>query len=247
MTGPAGDVAGADRLLDTLHTVETPEGVRVALRTAGPVARALAYGIDASVRAVVYFVSLVLLAATVPALSLPLLMLLFFALEWFYPVLFEMYGDGQTLGKRAVGLRVVCEDGTPVTWASSMLRNLLLSADMVPGTFLVGLVSSLSTEGHRRVGDLAAGTLVIHADCPRPQSGAAAAAVEVPIEPAFGLGLAEQQAVVSLAERATVLSPARVEELAGLATPLHAAGRTARGSVLGVAAWLVGRGGGAAR
>ena len=65
MTGPAGDVAGADRLLDTLHTVETPEGVRVALRTAGPVARALAYGIDASVRAVVYVVSLVVLAGSV--------------------------------------------------------------------------------------------------------------------------------------------------------------------------------------
>jgi len=235
-----GTERGASALLDTLHTVETPEGVRLELRTAGPVPRALAYAIDASIRWGVYLVVLMVLTTTLSSVAGPLMLLLIFVGEWFYPVLFEMFWSGQTLGKRVVGLRVVNDDGTPVTWASSMLRNLLLSADMVPGTYLAGLVSSLVSTGHRRLGDLAAGTLVIHASGVLNASGALPTAA--PVEPPFRLEVGEQRALIALAERAALLSDARVDELAEVAEPLHADGVAARDRVLGAATWLLGRG-----
>jgi uncharacterized RDD family membrane protein YckC len=226
-------------LLDTLHTVETPEGVRLELRAAGPVPRALAYVLDALVRWTAYSVLAIVLGFALKTLAPPLIVLLIFLGEWFYPVFFELGWNGQTIGKRAVGLRVVNDDGTPVTWASSMLRNLLLAADIVPGTFLAGLVSSLVTDGSRRLGDLAAGTLVIHT------SGAATAAGETPAvatsEPPFPLELEEQRALVAFAERAPLLSAARADELAEIAAPLHTPGTPPRERLLAIAAGLLGR------
>jgi uncharacterized RDD family membrane protein YckC len=231
---------GRRRLLDTLHAVETPEGVCLELRAAGPVARAIAWAIDATLRWGLY---MVLSLALIPLLGLaafPLLVLLVFLGEWFYPVFFEVGWHGQTIGKRAVGLRVVNDDGTPVTWSSSMLRNLLLAADMVPGTFLAGLVCSLATEGNRRLGDLAAGTLVIHAEGVRVAGDTAPETP--PVEPPVALTLEEQRALVAFAERASLLSDARASELAAIATPLHRQGVVARERLLGIAAWLLGRG-----
>lgn len=225
-------------MLDTLHTVETPEGVRLELRAAGPVPRALAYAVDTTVRWSGYGLLALVLIPTLTTLALPILALLVFLGEWFYPVLFEVLGNGQTLGKRTVGLRVVNDDGTPVSWSSSLLRNLLLSADMVPGTFLAGLVSSLVTSGSRRLGDLAAGTLVIHT------GGVAAGTVETPAaEPAaasFPLDLEEQRAVLAFAERVARLSPERVDELAAIPTPLQLAGVEPRERLLALAAGLRG-------
>jgi len=231
-------VRGGLDLLDTLHTVETPEGVRLELRAAGPVPRALAYAVDASVRWSAYFLLLLLLVPTLGTVALPLLALLVFAGEWFYPVLFEVLWHGQTIGKRAVGLRVVNDDGTPVTWPSSILRNLLLAADMVPGTFLAGLVSSLVTEGSRRLGDLAAGTLVIHTGVARAATDEVAPATALAAP--FVLEFEEQRALVAFAERAPLLSEARVDELAAIAAPLHVAGTAPREQLLGIAAWIRG-------
>jgi uncharacterized RDD family membrane protein YckC len=227
-------------LLDTLHTVETPEGVRLELRAAGPVPRALAYAIDASVRGIGYLAASLALFSTLSDVAFPLLALLVFLAEWFYPVFFEIGWSGQTIGKRALGLRVVNDDGTPVMWASSTLRNLLLSADMVPGTFLAGLLTSLVTRGNRRLGDLAAGTLVIHTSGVRPATGDLL--VEAPLEPPFALEIEEQRALVAFAERAPLLSAARADELAAIALPLHSPGVPPRERLLAMAAWLLGRG-----
>ena len=107
------------------------------------------------------------MAIVAPALAGPALILLVFAGEWFDPVLFEVLADGQTVGKRAVGIRVVHEDGTRIGWSASLLRNLLLAADWIPGTGALGLASMLASARFRRLGDRAAGTLVIHASPPR--------------------------------------------------------------------------------
>ena len=227
-------------MLDTIHDVETPEGVRLALRAAGPVPRALAFGLDASIRAMGYFAALIPLAVTVPQLTTALLTLLVFVSEWFYPVLFEVLGQGQTIGKRVVGLRVVNDDGTPIGWSASILRNLLLAADGIPGTYTAGLISMLASRDFRRLGDHAAGTLVIYTER-RPRVEAQSPAVVTPLAPPLVLDVEDQRAVIAYAERVAGFSPSRADELAALATPLHAPGESARVRIERVGAWLLGR------
>jgi uncharacterized RDD family membrane protein YckC len=233
-------------MLDTIHSVETPEGVRLSLRTAGPVPRVLAFGLDAGIRGTLYLAALIALGVTVPQLVPALFTLLLFLGEWFYPVLFEVLAGGQTIGKRVVGLRVVNDDGTPISWSASMLRNLLLAADAMPGTYAAGLVSMCASRGFRRLGDHAAGTLVIYAER-RPPDRARAPRALAPLAPPIPLELEEQQAVIAYAERAAEFSSARADELAELATPLHAPGESARLRIERIGAWLLGRAVGAPR
>lgn len=225
-------------MLDTIHTVETPEGVRLALRTAGPVPRALAFAIDALIRSSVYLALSMLLPMLVPDLALPLLALAVFAGEWFYPVAFEVWNRGQTLGKKAVGLQVVRSDGTRVDGSTSLLRNLLLAADWLPGTYAFGLVSMLVSRDFRRIGDHAAGTLVIHTG--RAALPAAPPPDLPPLAPPLPLEVEEQQAVLAFAERAALLSDARADELAALAAPLHGGGEPPRRRLLRIGAFLRG-------
>lgn len=78
-----------------------------------------------------------------------------------YFVLQEGLWQGQTLGKRVVKARVTMHDGTPVTFAAALYRNLLRPADFLPAFYLVGLVSMFTNARSQRLGDLAAGTIVI--------------------------------------------------------------------------------------
>lgn len=232
----------AEALLDTLHRVETPEGIDLEARLAGPVPRALAYAIDLALRFVVWLVCLVgLLLAGEAGYGIALL--LAFLLEWFYPVAFEYWGNGQTPGKRRLGLAVVGDDLHPVGFGSAALRNLLRTADFLPFAYLAGLVSMAANPGFQRLGDLAAGTLVIHRPTPAktPPSPGALLPSAVPSPPPIPLALEEQLAVVALAERHTRLSPERQRELADiLRGPLRAEGDAALAKLHGIAHWLLG-------
>lgn len=79
-----------------------------------------------------------------------------------YPVLMEAFAGGQTLGKRPLGIAVVGDDGTPVTFVAATIRNVVRLIDLLPGAYTVGLIAVLATKRSQRLGDLAAGTLVIH-------------------------------------------------------------------------------------
>nr|GFD53798.1 hypothetical protein [Tanacetum cinerariifolium] len=68
-----------------------------------------------------------------------------------------------------MGLRVVHDDGTPVGWSASLLRNLLRFVDMLPFGYSVGAFACLQHPLFKRLGDLAAGTLVIYRDAPTPR------------------------------------------------------------------------------
>jgi uncharacterized RDD family membrane protein YckC len=228
-------------VLDTTHSVETPEGVRLVLRVAGPVPRLLAFLLDSSLRGLAYVGAAIALTSTLRDLAGPLIVLFVFACEWFYPVLFEVLGDGQTIGKRLVGLRVVHDDGTRIRLPASLLRNLLLAADMLPGTFAFALLSMLASRDFRRLGDHAAGTLVIHAGTVARRT-AAPLPERAPLAPPLPLGVEEQRAVVAFAERAPRLSEARAAELAGLATPLLDGREPPAERLLRIAAWLRGAG-----
>ena len=98
--------------IDTLRVLETPEGVDLSLHLAGPVPRAAAFVLDLLVRTAVYLALAPLLALA--GVGTGLLLLALFLLEWFYPVFFEL-ARGATPGKRALGLLVVHDDGTPVS------------------------------------------------------------------------------------------------------------------------------------
>jgi uncharacterized RDD family membrane protein YckC len=203
-------------LLDTRRQVETPEGIDLILRPAGLMPRALAFGIDLLIRGTI----------------------LYFLINWWYPVLFEVLYQGRTPGKKAMSLRVVHDDGTPVGWAASLTRNLLRAVDMLPFAYCVGAISSLSHSSFKRLGDLAAGTLVVYQEdeLKRPQIP------EADVERApFPLSLAEQRAVMDFAERHTSLSGARRAELASiLAEPLESLPEHAEARLHGIARGLVG-------
>jgi uncharacterized RDD family membrane protein YckC len=224
-------------LLDTRRLVETPEGIDLILRPAGLMPRALAFGIDLLIRGAILVAAFVILGI-LGQFGAGLGTILYFLVNWWYPVLFEVLNQGRTPGKKAMGLRVVHDDGTPVGWAASLTRNLLRAVDMLPFAYCVGAVSSLSHPSFKRLGDLAAGTLVVYRDdeLKRPQIPEADAE-----RAPFPLNLAEQRAVLDFAERRASLSSARRAELAGiLAEPLESLPEHAETRLHGIARGLVG-------
>jgi len=166
-----------------------------------------------------------------------------FGIEWLYPIGFELGLSGATPGKRAVGLRVVMDTGLPVTPAASFTRNLLRVADFLPFAYAFGIVSMLLNGECKRLGDLAAGTLVVYA---KPVLLHDALPPAPALAPARALTLPEQAAIRSWAGRSRRLTPARFEELARLAATVLPAPKpselnaTPAERLLGVAQWLMG-------
>ncbi|HVK55927.1 MAG TPA: RDD family protein [Burkholderiales bacterium] len=223
-------------MLDTARAVETPEGVTIQLRVAGPVVRSLAWAIDFAIRSGVYIV-LAIVSSFFGKFGLGVFLISFFLLEWFYPVLFEVYRDGATPGKRSMGLKVLQDNGVPVGWSASMIRNLLRTADFLPFLYGCGLVSMLLHRDFKRLGDIAAHTVVVYKD-------SAQLAVNLPeikpLAPPMRLTSEEQQAIVSFASRVPRLTPERVEELAGTLDDLSPQSRMDVKTLLGYARYIAG-------
>src|SRR5688572_24444783 len=148
-------------VLDTVVTAETPEGILLELRPAGVSARFYAFLIDWLIRLSVLYAAMIV-ASLMRGPGYAMFLILWFALEWFYPVVFELTRAGSTPGKRVFGLRVVMDNGLPVTPAASITRNLLRVADFLPAMFGFGIVSILLRKDCKRLGDIAASTLVVH-------------------------------------------------------------------------------------
>lgn len=224
-------------LLDNRLRVETPEGVDLLLRPAGLVPRALAFAVDLAIRGAILlalFISLGLLGK----FGMGLGALLLFLVQWWYMVLFEVLNQGRTPGKHWLGLRVVHDDGTPVGWASSLTRNLLRFVDLLPFGYFLGALSCLGHPAFKRLGDLAAGTLVVYQEKPAERPALAPAE---PVAPPVGLSLDEQRALISFAERQASLSPDRRRELAAiLAEPLATTPEDAERTIHGIARALTG-------
>lgn len=234
---PSTSTTPQTTLLDTRHQVETPEGIDLILRPAGLLPRALAFGIDLLIRGAILLAAFFMLAI-LGQFGMGLGTILYFLINWWYPVLFEVLYQGRTPGKKAMNLRVVHDDGTPVGWAASLTRNLLRAVDMLPFAYCVGAVSSLSHSSFKRLGDLAAGTLVVYRDEPpkRPQLPEAE-----PERTPFTLNLTEQRALLDFAERSSSLSAARRAELAGiLAEPLESLPEHTETRLHGIARGLLG-------
>jgi len=207
------------KMLDTTRPVETPEGIELALRVAGPAVRALAWVIDFGIRIIIYIV-LLLLFSILGRFGLGLLLISIFLLEWFYPVLFEVYQQGATPGKRKMKIKVLHERGTPVNWSASMIRNLLRTIDFLPFLYGFGLMTMIFNQDFKRIGDLAAGTVVVYEEELLLGGKASIAPDEPPLTMPVILGLEEQQAIINFADRAQQLSKERSIELANIVTPL---------------------------
>lgn len=140
--------------------IATPEGVDVDVVVAGLGSRFIALLLDLVIQTVV-ILALGLAFGVLGDLGAAAYAVTAFLVFFGYPVLFEVLAGGRTPGKRAVGLRVVTADGGPVGFVPSAVRNIVRLVDLLPSTYTVGMVAVLASSKHQRLGDLAAGTLVI--------------------------------------------------------------------------------------
>ncbi|MHC1782454.1 MAG: RDD family protein [Anaerolineaceae bacterium] len=165
--------------IDELLTVDTPENVSFDFEIAGIGSRFLAALVDTSLililQALVFAVGILVtvgLKQDVGSLSsylendptwfLAITGMVSFLFLWGYYIFFEMIWNGQSPGKRLSKMRVIRVDGRPVTLSESLIRNLVRLIDFLPGFYGVGVMAMFIQPQSRRLGDLAAGTLVVH-------------------------------------------------------------------------------------
>jgi uncharacterized RDD family membrane protein YckC len=197
-------------MLDTSRRVETPEGIELGLEVAGPIPRAVAWLVDLFLRSIVY-IALAMVLGTMGRFGIGLFLLLLFVLEWFYPIIGEVWFGGVTPGKRMLGLRVIHDDGTPIRFSASVVRNLVRAIDFLPLLYTVGLVCMLFHKDFKRLGDIAAGTLVVYSEIDRMNPKPSAVPAQAP---AWPLTPDEQQTLLNFAERRRALTEERADELA---------------------------------
>jgi len=157
-------------LIRTGLPITSPEGISFDYQLASLTERGLAYGLDLLIRgAVLVLVSLALLlvfgVARLPGslfAGLGLGMIIWFAVEWGYYVVFDLLWNGQSPGKRVFDLRVIKRAGHPIGFFDSVVRNLLRAADALPtGSYAAGALAMIVTRRFQRLGDLAAQTVVV--------------------------------------------------------------------------------------
>jgi uncharacterized RDD family membrane protein YckC len=175
----------SDLAIDTTVDLVTPENIAFRYQIAGPFRRFPAFLIDTIIKYTTAFIcAMALFAMGMEFGSLGghfafgLSLLLFFAIEWFYGFFFEALCNGKTLGKMVLGIRVVSIDGKPISAVQAMLRNLVRLADLYPmigpqhlgidspapiyfPICTMGMIVMMSNHRMGRLGDLAAGTMVI--------------------------------------------------------------------------------------
>lgn len=153
--------------------VETPENISFQYDIAGIGSRFLANLIDSliqgSLYALLFFTVVVFLSATsnsrfsdqVNNLIAALVLLVIFLIQFGYFILFEIALAGQTPGKRLVGVRVMKENGYPLSVLDSIIRNIVRVIDFFPFAYGVGLIVMFLNARAKRLGDFAAGTIVV--------------------------------------------------------------------------------------
>ncbi|MDM4017028.1 RDD family protein [Roseiconus lacunae] len=174
--------------LDTTIGVVTPENIAFEYQLAGPFRRLPAYLIDFAIRwglVILIWVALMVIGGMLSVISAfpgslgqAMFVIGIFVIHWFYGTILEAYFNGRTVGKWLCGIRVIEIDGRPVSPRSALLRNLLRVADLAPvaaintyqpempllyviPTGIVGLTTTMMTRRMQRLGDLAAGTMVV--------------------------------------------------------------------------------------
>ncbi|MFZ5827757.1 MAG: RDD family protein [Bacillota bacterium] len=154
--------------------IDTPESVDLALEPAGLGSRFLAALIDGLIQGAVLFllflvgIPTMILAESAggdfETVGIAIIAILFLGvglLFFLYKLLLEAFWNGQTIGKRVAGIRVVQANGMPVGFLQVVIRNLLRIVDYLPSYYLIGAIAILATRRKQRLGDMAAGTVVV--------------------------------------------------------------------------------------
>jgi uncharacterized RDD family membrane protein YckC len=169
-------------LLDDRVTIATPEGVSLELVLAGVGSRFVARLLDTLIQAVIIFaLELGIYATSAPGVVRALARVLLFLVIFAYDIPFEVFNRGRTIGKVAAGIRVVGDLGEPVHFFTSAIRTILRVVDFLPVFYIAGVVSMVATQRDQRLGDLAAGTLVVRERFPGIATEVSAPAT-VPVE-----------------------------------------------------------------
>jgi uncharacterized RDD family membrane protein YckC len=154
--------------------IDTPEQVELQFAVAGIGSRFVAQLLDILIIFVTLFIELLFFAwagsnapksgplDTAGKWALAILIFLNFAFVVGYFALFEAYWHGQTPGKRAMKLRVIKDSGRQITFFEALARNTVRLIDYLPSLYLAGVITMLCNKQNKRLGDLAAGTLVVH-------------------------------------------------------------------------------------
>ena len=152
-----------------IHTVITPANIEIDYRLAGAGSRLAAFVIDFTIQIIVcLLIAFVILFgiydyrfanwAEIESLAIAFLIISWFVVYFCYFIAFEMWLNGQSIGKKIFGLRVIRDNGLPVGLIQSVIRNLFKA---VLDVLYIGLFFILFSKQHKRIGDMVAGTVVV--------------------------------------------------------------------------------------
>ncbi|WP_313799373.1 RDD family protein [Cytobacillus sp.] len=153
--------------------IKTPEFVSLQFQLAGLGSRTAAFIIDQLLLIIVDILIIVafflfmygtadIMLWEMNSLPLAITIILMFLINWGYFFAFEFFSGGKTIGKKMIGIRVIQDNGHSVTLLSSFIRNLLRIIDSLPANYFLGLMMIFFHSKHKRIGDLVAGTIVVH-------------------------------------------------------------------------------------
>lgn len=156
--------------------IKTPEYVSLQFQTAGLGSRAAAFLIDQLLLTVINILVVIGLAMSLNLSAenaffeaqafhsgtIAIAVVALFVLNWGYFFAYEFFSGGRTLGKKLIGIRVIQDNGQSITLLSSFIRNLMRIIDMLPAYYFVGMLMVFFHGKHKRLGDLTAGTIVVH-------------------------------------------------------------------------------------
>jgi uncharacterized RDD family membrane protein YckC len=207
-------------------SIDTPELVALEFPLAGIGSRFIAILIDSLLQgatvlalifgAMLFLPSLLKFEAASAKWFIAMMILVPFLLQWGYFALFEAFWNGQTPGKRVAKIRVIQQSGRAITLFESLARNLVRIIDFLPTSYITGVISIFVTSRNQRLGDLVAGTLVVHeSQLPpsstlsntrlftetAPQSPVAPRATSLPADALSRLTTADLQAIETFLER----------------------------------------------
>jgi uncharacterized RDD family membrane protein YckC len=207
-------------------SIETPELVTLEFPLAGIGSRFIAILIDYALQLAGFVVLILGAMLFLPSMQkfesagakwvVAVMVLIPFLLQWGYFTLFEGLSHGQTPGKRVAKIRVIQQSGRAITIFESLSRNLVRVIDFLPTFYVVGTISIFITKRNQRLGDLVAGTLVVHEGQTRdaaplgntrlftqtaPLAPAAPRVTTIPADALSRLGLADLQAIEAFLER----------------------------------------------
>jgi len=158
--------------------IQTPENVAFGYQVAGIGSRFLASLLDTVLIVLLQVAILIVMALIIRAVdqtafseqisgwAYAVFAMVAAIFYWGYYIFFEMLWNGQSPGKRWVGLRVIRADGTPITLSESLIRNIARLVDFLPAAYGIGIITMFIDQQSRRLGDLAAGTLVVQDQAP---------------------------------------------------------------------------------